>query len=194
MTIGTDDVKKLRDMTGVSVMQCKQALVEAGGDFEKAVMILRKKGSAVAAKKADRELGAGTVAAYVHSTKEVAAMVTLLSETDFVAKNEEFEKLARDIAMHVAASNPEYKSRDDIPPEKLADIKTLFIKEVEGKPENLKEQILSGKVDAYLKGLVLLEQSFIKDQEQTIQNLLDTAAQKFGERVAVGTFTRVSTR
>lgn len=103
----TDDVKKLRDATGISVMQCKQALDEADGDYDKALLILQKKGSAIAAKKADRDLGAGTVAAYIHSTKEVGAMVLLRSETDFVSKNDEFVSLAYDIAMHIAAADPE---------------------------------------------------------------------------------------
>jgi len=189
-----EDVKKLRDMTGVSIMQCKGALDEAEGDFDKALLILKKKGSSITAKKADRELGAGTVAGYVHANKEVGALVTLMSETDFVSKNEEFAKLAYDIAMHVAAAGPEYLSREDIPAEKLEEIKSLFVKEVADKPENLREQILSGKVDAYLKNVVLLEQPFIKDQDQTIQDLIDTATQKFSERIEIGDFTRVSTR
>jgi elongation factor Ts len=190
----TEDVKKLRDMTGVSIMQCKSALEEAGDDFDKALLILKKKGSSITAKKADRELSAGVVAAYVHSNKEVGALVTLMSETDFVAKNEEFSKLAYDIAMHVAAAGPEYKTREEIPAEKLEEMKGLFVKDVEGKPENLREQILNGKMDAYLKGLVLLEQPFIKDQDQTIQGLIDTATQKFGERIEVASFTRLGTR
>ena len=189
-----EDVKKLRDMTGVSVMQCKNALEEAGGDFDKAVMILKKKGSAAVAKKADRELGAGTVAAYVHANKEVAGVVTLRSETDFVAKNEDFAKLAYDIAMQVAAAGPEYTSREEISEEKLGEIKALFEKEVADKPDNLKEQILEGKVDAYLKGIVLLEQPFIKDQDHTMQELINEATQKFGERIEVGEFSRLSTR
>lgn len=194
MEISTDDVKKLRDHTGVSVMQCKKALEEAGGDFDKALMILKKKGSSVAAKKADRELGAGTVATYLHANKEVGAMVTLLCETDFVAKNEEFAKLAYDIAMQIAAAGPEFTSRTEIADDKIAEIKALFEKEVADKPDNLKEQILEGKVDAYLKGVVLLEQSFIKDQDQTVQSLLEEATQKFGERIEVGGFSRLSTR
>lgn len=189
-----EDVKKLRDMTGVSVMQCKNALEEAGGDFDKARMILSKKGSSVAAKKADRELGAGTVAAYVHSNKEVGALVTLLSETDFVSKNEEFVALAYDIAMHAAATNPKYITREEISEEAMTEIKSLFEKEVADKPDNLKEQILTGKVDAYLKGIVLLEQEFIKDPEQTIKALLEAATQKFGERIEIGTLSRSSVR
>lgn len=190
----TDDVKKLRDMTGISVMQCKAALEEASDDFDKALMILRKKGSAIAAKKSDRELGAGAVAAYVHGNREIVASVILRSETDFVAKNEEFTALAYDIAMHIAATNPLYVSRDDIQPEKLEEIKGLFKNDVADKPDDLKEQILAGKVDAYLKGIVLLEQPFIKDQEKTVKGLTEEATQKFGERVEVGTFSRLSVK
>lgn len=190
----TDDVKKLRDMTGISVMQCKQALDEAGGDFDKALLLLQKKGSALAAKKSDRELGAGTVAAYIHSTKDVGSMVVLNSETDFVAKNEEFVRLAYDIAMHVSAAQPQFIKREEIDPEMHERIKALFTKEVLDKPENLREQILTGKIDAYLKNLVLLEQPFIKDPEKTIKDLLDGAVQKFGERVEVSKIARFSTR
>lgn len=190
----TDDVKKLRDMTGISVMQCKQALDEAGGDFDKALLLLQKKGSALAAKKSDRELGAGTVAAYIHSTKDVGSMVVLNSETDFVAKNEEFVRLAYDIAMHVSAAQPQFIKREEIDQEMHERIKELFTKEVLDKPENLREQILTGKIDAYLKNLVLLEQPFIKDPEKTIKDLLDGAVQKFGERVEVSKIARFSTR
>ncbi len=190
----TDDVKQLRDATGISVMQCKNALEEAGGDIDKALLILKKKGSAIAEKKSGRDLNAGTVASYIHSTKEIASMVLLQSETDFVSKNEEFMGLAYDIAMHVAATNPEYIRREDIDEAKMNDIKGLFEKEVADKPENLRDKILSGKVDAYLKNIVLLEQDFIKDPEKKIKDLLDGAAQKFGERVEVGRFTRFSVR
>ena len=181
-------------MTGVSVMQCKAALEEAGGNVEKALMILSKKSGQIAAKKGDRELGAGTVASYIHATKEVGSMVVLRSETDFVSKNEEFVNLAREIALQVAASNPLYVKREDIPAEKLEEMKGLYVKEVEGKPENMKETILKGKVDAYLKNIVLLEQAYIKDPEKTIQNLIEGAVQKFGERVEVGKFVRYSVK
>lgn len=192
--VSTDDVKKLRDATGVSVMQCKSALDEAKGDFNKAQLILQKKGTALAAKKAGRELAAGRVSAYVHATKEVGAMVLLQSETDFVAKNEEFIALAYDIAMHIAAANPQYIKREDVEPEKMNDLRALFEKEVADKPENIREQILTGKVDAYLKHSVLLEQDYIKDPEKNIKDLLDAATQKFGERVEVGRFARFSVR
>lgn len=190
----TDDVKKLRDQTGISVMQCKQALVEADGDLDKALLILQKKGNAIAEKKSGRDLGAGTVAAYIHSNKEVGSLVLLQSETDFVAKNDEFVALAYDIAMHVAAAQPQYIKRDEVDEEKMTAIKELFEKEVADKPDNLKEQILSGKVDNYLKSMVLLEQEYIKDPEKKIQDLLSAATQKFGERIEVGKFERFSTR
>lgn len=192
--ISSDTVKELRDRTGISVMQCKAALEEAGGDMEKALMLLRKKGSAIADKKGDRELASGIFATYTHANKKVASVVELLSETDFVSKHEDFAKLAYDIALQVAATSPEYKSRNDIPAEKLEQIKALYVKEVEGKPENLKETILSGKVDAYLKNIVLMEQSFIKDDSLTVRQLIDNAVQKFGERIDVGDFKRYTTK
>lgn len=194
MEITADMVKALREQTGISVMQCKAALIEAGGDTAKALMILSKKSGSLAAKKGDRTLGAGIVSSYVHANKQIASMVVMRSETDFVAQNEEFVTLAREIALQVAASNPLYVTRDEITPEKMEEIQSLFVKEVEGKPDALKEQILKGKVDAYLKNMVLTEQMYIKDQEKTIQGLLDAAVQKFGERVAVERFVRFSVK
>ncbi len=194
MAITSEQVKELRNLTGISVMACKAALEEANGDKEKALLILSKKSGTMAAKKSDRVLAAGVVSSYIHANKEVGSMVVLRSETDFVSKNEEFVALAREVALQVAASNPTYVRREDIPAEKLEEIKALFVKEVEGKPENLKEQILSGKVDAYLKNVVLMEQPFIKDPEKTIQQVIDGAIHKFGERVEVERFTRFSTR
>ena len=193
MPITTDDVKKLRDATGVSIMQCKQALEEAVGDFDKALLILSKKSASIAAKKGDRTLGAGTVQAYIHAGT-VGALVSLMSETDFVAKNEEFVALARDLAMQVAASAPQYATREEIPMDKMNDIKEMFAKDVVGKPENLKEQILAGKVDAYLASLVLMEQPYIKDDSKKVRDLVEAATQKFGERIAVGQIARFSVR
>lgn len=192
--ISSDVVKELRDRTGISVMQCKTALEEAGGDMEKAILLLRKKGSSIADKKGDRELASGVFATYTHANKKIASVVELLSETDFVSKHEDFAKLAYDIALQVAAANPEYKTRADIPEEKLQQIKDMYKADVEGKPENLKETILAGKVDAFMKGIVLMEQSFIKDDSLTIRQLIDNATQKFGERVDVGEFKRFVTK
>lgn len=194
MEITTDMVKELREQTGISVMQCKAALEEAQGDKAKALLILSKKSGSIAAKKSDRTLGAGVVSSYIHANKEVGSMVVLRSETDFVSKNEEFAALAREIALQVAASNPVYVKREDVPAEKMAEIKDLFVKEVEGKPENLKETILAGKVDAYLKNIVLMEQPYIKDDTKTVRSLVEGAVQKFGERVEIERFARFSIR
>lgn len=190
--ISVDLIKELRDMTGVSVMQCKKALEESNGDKEKALIVLRKKSTEIAAKKGDRELGSGAVGSYLHSTGTSGAMVLLLSETDFVAKNEEFRKLAYDIAMHVVAFNPKYLKFEDIPAEDVERAKEVFSGEVEGKTEEMKEKIVSGKINAYFKEQVLLDQSFVKNPDITVAGLIDQAVQKFGERIEVGQFVRLS--
>lgn len=194
MDISSAQLKELRDATGVSVMQCKKALEEAGGDMEKALIILKKRGSEAAAKKADRAFGAGAVGAYVHNTHEVAALVLLSSETDFVAKNEAFVALARDIAMQVAATKPRFISRSEITEADTVKAKEVFAAEVEGKPEDLKEKILQGKLDSFFKEQVLLEQDYIKDPSQTIGGLITAAIQKFGENIAVSEMSRLSVR
>ncbi len=192
MTISLDDVKKLRDETGVSIMQCKKALEEAEGDFEKARVILRKVSAQIAEKKADRELGAGAVQAYVHAGNTVAGIAVLACETDFVAKNEEFVNLAKDIAMHVAAMAPRFISKDDVKDEDIAAAKEVFKEEVADKPEELQEKILEGKINSYLEDKVLLEQAFIKDPSKKIKDLISEATQKFGERVELTRFERFS--
>lgn len=191
--ITTEQVKELRDKTGISVMQCKKALEDAGGDMEKAIVMLRKKGAELADKKSDRALGAGIVSSYIHGTGSIGAMVELWCETDFVAKNEDFKTMARDIAMQIAATNPEFATTEEISEEAKSKAKEVFEKEVEGKPENLKEGILKGKIDAYFKDKVLSEQEFIKDGSVTIKTMLQNAVQKFGEKVQIGKFVRFST-
>lgn len=190
--ITTEDIKKLRDETGVSVMQCKKALEEAGGDAGKALVILRKQASASAEKKSDRELGAGTIASYIHGEGAVGAMVELSCETDFVSKNEEFKKLAYEIAMQIAATNPEFLTADEIPEEAMTKAKEVFAEEVKDKPEDLKEKILAGKLDAYFQEKILLNQPYIKDDSKTIGNLIEEAVQKFGERTEIRRFARFS--
>jgi len=159
MEITTEQVKQLRDKTGISVMQCKKALEETGGDMDKAVVILLERSADIANKKSGRTLGAGYISTYVHSTGTVGVMLELLCETDFVAKNDEFKALARDIAMHITATNPK------------------FIK-VEDAGEEKEE--------------ALLEQAFIKNPEVTIKNLLESATQKFGEKIELSRFVRYS--
>jgi len=188
--VTTDLIKELRDATGVSVMQCKKALEEAGGDKDKAIVILKKKGAESAAKKADRTLNAGVIQAYVHSTGTAGAMVELACETDFVAKNEEFKQLAYDIAMHITAARPEFLKREDITEDAKALAESVFAKEVEGKPEDMKAKILEGKLSAYFGERVLLEQPFVKNPEITVAGLIASAVQKFGEKTEIIRFSR----
>jgi elongation factor Ts len=192
MEITTEHIKALRDQTGVSVMQCKKALEEAGGDAEKALVILRKISKAVASKKADRVFGSGTVASYIHTTGSIGSLVELVCETDFVSKNDEFKQIAKDIAMHVAASAPEFLKSEDVSDDAKKAATEVFAKEAEGKPENMKAAIIDGKLKAYLKEKILLEQNFIKNPDITIQGLVDSAMQKFGEKIEVSRFVRFS--
>jgi len=190
----TEEIKALRDITGVSIMQCKKAIEEAGGDMEKAKVILRKASAISALKKADRELGAGSVAAYVHAGGTVLGAVVLSCETDFVSKNEEFGKLAYDIAMHVAAMNPQFKSRDQVKESDLAAARAVFEGEAANVPEDKRAKAIEGKIDSYLRDRVLLEQPFVKDPSVTIQNLIESAVQKFGEKVELTRFERLSVK
>ena len=190
MVITIDQTKELRDKTGISVMQCKKALEDAGGDMAKAIILLRKKGADVASKKSDREFHSGRVATYVHGTGTTGAMVEVSCETDFVAKNEEFAKMTYDIAMQIVATKPNYIKRSDVPVEEMEKAKEVFSAEVKGKPEAIKEKILAGKLDSYFKDKVLLEQDFIKDPNITIGILLQNTIQKFGEKMEIAKFAR----
>jgi len=194
MEITSAQLKELRDKTGISVMQCKKALEEAGGDMDKAVIILKKKRSEAAEKKSDRALGAGAVGVYVHNTNEVAAMVILASETDFVSKNQEFIALAKDIAMHVAATDPKYISKEEVPAEAIEKAKQVFATEIVGKPAEMQEKIMAGKLASYFKDQILMEQDFIKNPETTIGEMVNGAVQKFGENVSIAKITRLSVK
>jgi len=188
--ITTEQVKELRDQTGVSVMQCKKALEEAGGSIDKALVILRKISSGMGAKKADRQFKAGTIQSYVHANGTVASMVELDCETDFVANNDAFKTLARDIAMHVTATNPKFLRKEDITEADRKTATEVFEAEVKDKPAAVRGKILEGKLASYFAEMVLLDQPFIKDPSVTIQGLLDSAMQKFGEKTDIGKFIR----
>ena len=190
----TEEIKALRDETSVSIMQCKKALEEAGGDMEKAKVILRKISANIATKKSDRTLGAGVAAAYTHAGGAVVGAVVLASETDFVSKNEAFSKLAYDIAMHVAAMNPQFKTKEDVKESDIAAAKSVFMEEVAKVPEAMREKALQGKIDSYLKERVLLDQPFVKDASVTVGDLINQAVQKFGEKVELVRFERLSVR
>lgn len=173
-------------------MQCKKALEEVDGDLEKALIILKKKSSEIAAKKSDRELGAGAIGSYLHNNGTVAAMVVLSCETDFVSQNEEFRALAKEIAMQVAAMNPAYVSTEDVPEEEMQKAREVFAKDVEGKPEDIQEKIMEGKLASHFGDQVLLAQPTVKNPDTTIGNLLTEATQKFGERIVVSQMVRLS--
>jgi elongation factor Ts len=194
MEITSTDIKALRDQTGISVMQCKKALEEAGGDMEKALIILKRKRSEAADKKADRVLAAGTVGSYVHNTNEVAALVVLSCETDFVSKNEEFTALAREIAMHVAAQNPKFISREEVDASAIEKAKEVFASEIVGKPADMVDKIMEGKLNSYFKEQILVEQPFIKNSDTTIGDMIKGAVQKFGENITVTEMKRVSVK
>jgi len=194
--ITIDQVKDLRDRTGISIMQCKKALEEANGDMDKAIIVLNKKSSQIAEKKSERILGAGVVQAYIHAGGIVGSMVELMCETDFVAKNEEFKSLAYNLAMQVAATNPKFLKKGDVSKEDLAKVREVFMKEIEdtkaNQSEEMREKILEGKINAYFKDKILLEQSYIKDPEKSINNLIESTIQKFGEKIEVGRFIRLA--
>ena len=190
--ITTDVIKKLRDKTGVSVMQCKKALESVNGDVEKAVIVLRKQSSEISAKKADRKVGAGIISAYIHTNGGIGSMAELVCETDFVAKNEDFKKLAYDISMQVAAMNPKFLNSDEITEADKKAAREVFKDEAKGKMSELQEKIIEGKLASYFKDKVLMEQNFIKDQNITIKNLIQSATQKFGEKIEIRRFIRFS--
>ena len=192
--ISTDQIKALRERTGVSVMQCRKALEDAGGDMEKAIILLRKKSSEIADKRGGKTLGAGAVASYIHGKGSMGALVELFSETDFVSGNPEFQTLAREIAMQVTATNPEYVSWNDVTPEIKAKVREAFLPEVKDKPEAMKEKILEGKLKSYFDERILLEQPYVKNPETTMKDVLQTAVQKFGERIEIGRFVRYTVK
>lgn len=193
MEITTEIIKELREKTGVSVMQCKKALEEAGGDLAKAEVILKKRSSEAAEKKAERTLAAGAIGSYTHEGS-IGAMVLLSSETDFVAKNPEFSALARELAMQVAATDPKYIIDTEVPSAEKNAAVAVFKKEMEGKPADMQEKILVGKMESYFRDQVLLDQFFIKDETKTVRDLLNEATQKFGERIEISRFARLSVR
>jgi len=192
MAITTEQIKELRNATGVSIMQCKKALEEVDGDMEKAQILLRKLSKKAADKKSDRELGSGIVASYIHGEGSVGSMVELLCETDFVSKNEEFKTMAREIAMHIAASAPEYVNESQIKDVDREKATEIFKEEVADKPAEMQDKILEGKLDAYFADKVLMKQNYIKNPEQTIGQLIEEGIQKFGEKIEIGKISRFS--
>ncbi|MBT8360594.1 MAG: translation elongation factor Ts [Desulfobacterales bacterium] len=192
MKITSQMVKELRDKTAAGMMDCKKALSETDGDMEKAIDLLRKKGLAVAAKRAGRATSEGVIETYIHAGGKLGVMIELNCETDFVAKTDKFKELARDLAMHIAASNPVAIERDNVPEDILTREKNIYVQQAleSGKPENIVEKIVSGKVDKFLSEICLLEQKYVKNPDLSIQDLLTDCVGKMGENISVKRFTR----
>ncbi len=190
MAITAQDVKQLRDQTGVGMMDAKKALAEADGDIEKAIELLKKQGAIKAAKKADREAGEGKVFSYIHGNAQIGVLLTLNSETDFVARSDKFAELGNDLCLHVAAMNPAYLNREDIPESVLEGERDLARDHAKGKPVEIMEKIVDGKIDKFASEVVLLEQAFVKDDTRTITDLLNEATQVLGEHIKISRFAR----
>lgn len=192
MEISAKDVKELRDRTGAGMMECKRALTEAEGDKEAAVDILRARGAATAAKRAERETREGAIGSYVHMGGKIGVLVEVNCETDFVAKNEQFQQLVRDIAMHIAAANPLTISREEISPEMVERERSVYREQMResGKPEQIWDRIVDGKLEKFYAESALLEQPFVKNPDQTVQELVTEASAKTGEKIEVRRFTR----
>jgi elongation factor Ts len=191
MAINIEMIKDLRERTGAGVLDCKNAIEEADGDIEKAMQLLRKKGLAIAAKKADREANEGLVEAYVHAGGKLGVLLELNCETDFVARTEDFQELAHDLAMQVAATDPLYLTPEDIPPEVLERERQREREQLgEEKPEEVIERIMEGKLRKYYQEVCLLEQPFIKDEGLTIRDLITGKIAKLGENIKVRRFAR----
>jgi elongation factor Ts len=183
-------VKKLREKTNAGMMDCKRALVEASGDFAKAETILRTKGIASANKKASRATKEGIVASYIHQQGKVGVLVEVNCETDFVAKNENFRAFVKDITLHIAAAHPLYVSRADVPSSLIEAEREIYKAQAKGKPENVAEKIVDGKLDKFFSTVCLLEQGFIKNPDQTIGDLVKAKITELGENIVIRRFTR----
>jgi elongation factor Ts len=185
-------VKELREKTGAGMMDCKNALVEANGDMEKANDILRKKGIARASKKASRIANEGIIEAYIHPGSKLGVLLEINCETDFVAKTDDFKTFARDIAMQVAASSPAFVRREDVDQETTDREMVIYREQAQsqGKPENIVEKIATGKLEKYYSEICLLEQPFVKDPDKTVQNLLTELIAKLGENISIRRFSR----
>ena len=190
MEIGPQLVKQLREKTNAGFMDCKRALAESGGDLEKAEAILRMKGIAGATKKASRATKEGIVASYIHLQGKVGVLVEVNCETDFVARNENFREFVKDITLHIAAAHPLYVGRADVPGNLIEAEREIYKGQVKGKPENVLNKIVEGKLDKFFSTVCLLEQAFIKNPDQTIEDLMKLKIAELGENIVIRRFTR----
>jgi elongation factor Ts len=188
--ISANLVKELREKTNAGMMDCKKALTEAGGDIAAAEELLRKKGIASAGKKASRAAKEGTIASYIHLVGKVGVLVEINCETDFVAKNEIFREFVKDVTLHIAASHPLYVTREQVPADLIARERDIAAAQVQGKPANIVDKIVDGKIDKFLGTICLLEQPFIKNPETTIKDLVSSKIAELGENIIIRRFTR----
>jgi len=187
-----EKIKELRSKTGVSINECRKALIESNGDINKAIEILRKRGQKVALSKQNRQTKNGVVSAYIHSNKRIGVLVVLTCETDFVARNKEFQELAHDLALQIAAAKPKWISPDDIPPDVLNKEREIYLAELKDskKPKKIIDKIIEGKLKKFYSEFCLLEQPFIKDEKITIKQLITDKIAKLGENIKIQEFTR----
>lgn len=192
MEITAEDVKKLREKTGAGMMDCKAALNEAKGDFEEAIIILRKKGISTAAKKSGRDAKEGLVGSYIHSNGKIGVLVEINCETDFVARTDDFKEMVKNIAMHIAASDPKFVRREEVTDDILKREREVYLAQAKasGKPDNIAEKIVDGKMDKYYAETCLLEQSYVKDPSITIKDYVTSMISKVGENISINRFTR----
>ncbi|GIO96349.1 MULTISPECIES: translation elongation factor Ts [Paenibacillus] len=192
MAVTASAVKELRERTGAGMLDCKKALDETNGDIDKAVAVLREKGLSAAANKAGRIATEGVVESYIHGGGRIGVLVEINCETDFVGKTDQFKEFARDIAMHIAAANPKYVRREEVPTEELEKEKEILKNQAlnEGKPEKIVEKMVEGRINKYYEEYCLLEQSFIKDPDKTINTLLNEKISTIGENISIRRFAR----
>ncbi len=192
MEVNAKMVSELRAKTSAGIMDCKKALAESAGDFEKAVEWLRKKGLSAAAKKADRIAAEGLVQSYIHAGGKIGVLVEVNSETDFVARNPEFQSFVKDVAMHIAAASPQYVRREEVPANVVEKEKSILSAQVleSGKPANMVDKIVTGKIDKFFKDICLMEQPFVKDPDKSVDQMLTELVAKIGEKIVVRRFVR----
>jgi elongation factor Ts len=192
VNISATQVKELREKTGAPMMDCKQALTEAKGDLEQAIVVLRKKGVATAAKKATRVTAEGSVAQYIHAGGKIGVLVEVNCESDFVARTHDFKELVHDIAMHIAASDPKFIRKEDVTPEAYAKEREIYLEQAKrsGKPDHIAEKMVEGKMAKYYEEVCLYEQPFIKDQTISVSHLIASKIGKLGENISVRRFAR----
>jgi elongation factor Ts len=193
MAVTTETIKTVREMTGAGVLECKKALESSGGDIEKAVVILREKGIAAAQKRTGKATAQGLVSSYIHAGGKIGVLVELNCETDFVARTDEFQQLAREIAMHVAAEDPQYVNREQVPAELLEKEKDIYRNQAlaEGKPEKVVEKIIDGKLNNFYAQICLLDQKYVRDDTKTVGELVKEVMGRLGENIVLRRFVRL---